>query len=297
MSSIKGVPAQAKLQVQRARSRYWVVDVALQTFKRHSDDDGGFYAAALTYYTFFSIFPLVLFASAVLGYLTFLSRGFRRDVLDAGVNAFPLINEVLKRGTLNTIQDNRFTLAVVATLLTLYSGTGAIVAFRHSLNKIYRVDSEGTFLTKRLAAVKFLATLGLIALVSVAFGVFDEAYGGFFPALIGRAGGLFVSVLLFAVAYRLLPERAPCPWTEVLPGAVVAGVIFEVLKKVGSVYLAAGAESRSETFGVFYAAATLLVAAYLICQVALLAAQLNAVIAERRQSRQFSLADEGKEEQ
>lgn len=296
MSTIKDLPAQAKFRVQRARSRYGFVDVALQTFKRHSDDDGGFYAAALTYYTFFSIFPLILFATAGLGYLTFLSRGFRRDVLTQGVQAFPLLSQVLEGDALNTIRDNRLSIAVLATVLTLYSGTGAVVAFQHALNRIYRVETEGTFLTKRLAALKFLGGLGLIALASVVLGVVRDYVGGFIAAAAGLAAGFLVSVLLFAIAYRFLPHRARCPWSEILPGAIVAGFIFEVLKKVGSLYLAAGADSRSETFGVFAAAAGLLVAAYLISQVALLSAQLNAVLAERRQSRQFSLADKDKEE-
>ena len=297
MGAIKDLPAQAKLKVQRARSRHGFFDVALQTFKRHSEDDGGFYAAALTYYTFFSIFPLLLFATAALGYLTFLSADFRSDVLTEGVNAFPLLNQILERNVLKTIQDNRLSIAVLATLLTLYSGTGAVVAFQHALNKIYRVETEGSFLGKRLAALKFLASLGLIALASVALGVIDILFPGFLAALVARVGGLLVSVSLFAMAYKFLPHRARSSWAEILPGAIVAGVVFEVLKKVGSVYLRAGAASRTETFGVFATAATLLVAAYLICQVALLAAQLNAVLAERRQSRQFSLADQYKEEQ
>ena len=98
------------------------------------------------------------------------------------------------------------------------------------------------------------------------------------------------TVLLFASAYRFLPQST-LTWREVLPGAVVAGAIFEVLKIVGPTYLSAGEEGRNVTFGAFATAAGLLVSAYLLCQVALLAAQLNAVLAERRGSREFSLAD------
>ena len=70
MDRLKRLAALAKLQIEKARARWGGVDIAVRTFKRYSEDDGGSYAAALTYYTFFSIFPLLLFAAAALGYVT-----------------------------------------------------------------------------------------------------------------------------------------------------------------------------------------------------------------------------------
>jgi membrane protein len=99
---------------------------------------------------------------------------------------------------------------------------------------------------------------------------------------------------LFATAFKFLPSVNP-PWREVLPGAVIAGAIFEVLKIVGPLYLNSGRSNRDATFGAFAATAGLLISAYLLSQVTLLAAQLNAVLAERRRTRDFSLADKDKE--
>lgn len=291
MSSVKNVSTQAKLRVETARARYGWLDIALTTFKRFSDQDGGFFAAALTYFVFFSVFPLVLFSISALGFVVFLSEEIRRQLVDAGVSAFPLISGIVQPENLETIEDARFSLAGIALLLVLYSGTGGIVAFEHALNRIHNLTDEGTFIQKRLKALKFLGSIGLIALVSVALGSLALLVESPLVRLVPRTGSIIASVLLFASAFKFLPSITRT-WREVLPGALIAGAIFEVLKIVGPGYLEAGTKGREETFGAFAAAAGLLVSAYLLCQVALLAAHLNAVLAERRQSREFSLADQ-----
>jgi uncharacterized BrkB/YihY/UPF0761 family membrane protein len=102
-----------------------------------------------------------------------------------------------------------------------------------------------------------------------------------------------VNTGIFATAFRFLSNKGRS-WREVFPGALVAAIAFEVLKLVGGVYLSAGSQGRSRTFGAFSAAAGLLVASYLLAQVTLLAAELNAVLAERSE-RRTSKAD-GSEE-
>ncbi|MGH2750272.1 MAG: YihY/virulence factor BrkB family protein [Actinomycetota bacterium] len=294
MSSIKGVSARAKLRLETARARYGWLDVMLTTFKRFTDEDGGFYAAGLTYYIFFSIFPLVLFSVSALGFAVFLSEELKQEIVNAGVDAFPLMSQVLQEDSLEGLAEARFSLAAVGLLLVLYSGTGGIVALEHALNRIRGLDDEGTFVQKRVSALKFLGTIGLIALLSVALSGLGQLVGSPLVSVPAYLAGISMSVLLFASAFRFLPNVKPS-WGEVLPGAIAAGAIFEVLKVVGPLYLASGESGRDATFGAFAAAAGLLVSAYLLSQVTLLAAELNAVLAERRQSREFSLADQGKE--
>ncbi|MGH2699293.1 MAG: YihY/virulence factor BrkB family protein [Actinomycetota bacterium] len=294
MSAVRNLNAQAKLRLERARARHGWLDVLLTTFKRFSDEDGGFYAAGLTYYIFFSVFPLVLFAVSALGFAVFLSDSFRQDFIEAGREAFPLMTQVLQRDTLQRVENARFSLAAIGLLLGLYSGTGGIVALEHALNRIRGLEEGGTFVQRRLRALRFLATMGLIPLLSVTLGAVGQLVDSAPVGVVAYAGGAIMSVLLFACAFRFLPALKP-PWREVLPGAIVAGAIFEALKLVGPLYLAAGRSNRDATFGTFATAAGLLVSAYLLSQVTLLAAELNAVLAERRRSREFSLADQDKE--
>lgn len=294
MQRIKQVPAQAKLRLERARADYSGVDVTVSTFKRYSEDDGGFYAASLTYYTFFSIFPILVFAASAIGYITFISERIRDRLLEEGINAIPLISDILDPDAIDDLQRQRGSLALVGLLMALYAGSGGVVALEHALNKVNRVTNEPPFIPKRIRSLKWLGALALGGIASVATSVVAAFVGELLPSnLLGSAAawlflhalGAALGVAIFMTAFKLLPVT-DSSWRDVLPGAVVAGVAFEVLKTVGTLYLARGQEGRAATFGAFATAATLLVASYLLSQVTLLAAELNAVLAERRQTRQ-----------
>lgn len=300
--TIRDAPARARLRVQRARADYGAVDIGIRTFRRFSEDDGGFYAASLTYYTFFSIFPLLIFSASALGYLTFLREGFRESLLESGLEAVPLISEILSPASISALEQQRGTLAVLGLVLALYTGSGAIVALEHALNKIYGVTDEPGFIATRLRSLKWLGAAMLGAVLVLAVGAFAQFLGTLFDegALLALVSVLVhilsaaLNTILFMAAFKLLPATNQS-WREVIPGALGAGVAFEVLKTVGAWYLARGAASREETFGAFKTAAALLVASYLLSQITLLAAELNAVLAERRRTRQSSLnAEAGK---
>jgi membrane protein len=293
---IKHLIAQAKLSLERARARFRVVDVTVRTFKRFSEDEGGPRAAALTYYIFFSIFPLLLFAVSALGFVA-LSETAKKDLIDAGVDAFPMLRDVLSPDGLDQIVANRRSLIGIGIVLALYSGTGAVLALEHALNRIHHVEDEGNFIQKRLWALKWLAMLGVAAVATVSAGtvaqvIADVLDGGTVAALVAGlllVVGFLLNLLVFMTAFRFL-TRKPQSWREVFPGALTGAVAFEVLKYVGSAYIERGSQAREATFGVFATAAAFLVASYLLSQIILLSAELNAVLDERRINRQTAKA-------
>ncbi len=290
MQQVKRVPTVAKLQLERARARFGAVDVVVRTFRRYSADDGGSYAAALTYYAFFSIFPLLLFGAAVVGYLTFGDDELRRRIIASTVNAVPLIRDALRPEGMERIVENRRALALTGLGLALYSGSGAIVALEHALNKVHHVPEEPKFLVKRFRSLKWLAILGVGALGSIVLGGVAGFAPGPITASFAFLGGFVINVFVFATAYKFLPNLSQT-WSQVLPGAIVAGIAFEALKLFGSTYLASGESAREATLGTLAAAATLLIASYLISQVVLLAAEVNAVLGERREMRSEPLEE------
>jgi membrane protein len=293
VSALENIKTQAKLRVEHARADHSLFDVVIRTFKRFGEDDGGPNAAALTYYFFFSIFPLLLFVGSLLGLLTFLSADLKEDILRAGLDAAPLMRDMLTADGLDILQEKRSQLAIVALVMALYAGSGVVVALEHALNKINRCEIKPSFIQKRVRSFKFLALFAAGALVSLALSslarFIDDvaglgALGSVVGPVIAYAGAIAVTAALFAACYRMLPA-CELSWSDVLPGAVTAAIAFEVLKFIGGAYLAQGESSRNDTFGAFATAAALLVASYLLSQVTLLAAELNAVIAERKAMR------------
>lgn len=289
MPDLSRVANQAKLRVEKARSSYGVVDVVVRTFKRFSEDDGGFYAAALTYYLFFSLFPLLVFAIAALGFATELYPGLREDLLEKSFDSFPLIGDFVTPAVLDRLESVAGRLALLSVVLALYSGTGAITALAHALNKIHRVGDEGNFLTKRLDALKWLGIFVVTVLGSLVAGSLAALAPGLLGAWLGHLVGVALNLAIFLTAFKFLPHFRRA-WTDVLPGALVGAVAFEILKYLGEFYLDRGASARSATFGALATAAGFLVASYLLAQITLLAAELNAVLAERRLTRQSLLA-------
>ncbi|MEA2476989.1 MAG: hypothetical protein QOC87_1188 [Actinomycetota bacterium] len=283
MSGIQQVGAQAKARVERARARFPLVDIVMRVFKRFSEDDGGSYSAALTYYLFFSLFPLLLFAASVLGYLTFGNHDLQRKIFSSGLRTIPLLKDALSPNGVGTLQSSRGPAAIIGLVLALYSGTGVIVALEHALNKIHHLREEPNFIQKRLRSLKWLVVLGVAGVASLAITTIAQLAGPL-AAVLGVAGALIVNVGIFMTAFRFLPAD-DSGWKSVFPGACVAAVIFELLKLFGALYLEHGSRTRSDTFGALAGAATLLVASYLLAQVILLSAEVNAVLKERRTSR------------
>jgi inner membrane protein YhjD len=303
VSAVADAVNQAKLRVERARARWPAVDVGVSTFKRFSEDDGGTLAAALTYYIFFSIFPLLLFGVAALGFVTRGNEELKSDILAAGVDSFPLLRDVLQPAGLDFFERRAGGLALTAIALALYSGSGAVVALEHSLNRIDHISEEGTFIQKRVRSVRWLvllapaavATAGLAGLANFSsemFGARSVVTTG--VSILSYVGGVLVSAIVFALAFKLL-SRAGHDWRDVVPGALAGALAFELLKAAGSTFLAAGTKGREGTFGAFAAAAGLLVVAFLISRITLLAAELNAVLAERRLTRQPLLNQAGRQ--
>src|SRR3954447_13183984 len=97
-----------------------------------------------------------------------------------------------------------------------------------------------------------------------------RALGGS-PALTGR---------VFPPAFRVLTSASPTI-REVLPGALIAGFAWEVLLTIGGYYVAHQLRNASNTYGTFAFVIVLLGWLYLAAMIAVLAAELNVVLARR----------------
>lgn len=291
--NIKEIPAAAKRALGAGRRRFVVLDVVVQTFEEYGEDDGGSYAAALTYYTFFSVFPLVLFATAVLGYLTFASAQLRGDLVRAGVETFPMLEDIFDAEAISTYITQRRQIAITGLAMAIYAGSGGVVALEHALNVMWDVPKkdEPRWLIKRARSLLWLTVFSATAILSLAFGTaasfserllrdtaFVSETVGF---VVGHAGGMVVGLLIFGSAYKFLPA-VQLSWRQVLPGALLAAFLFEILKEGAAWYLTQGADTRRATFATFTTAAGLLIVSYFIAHITLICAELNAVLTRRR---------------
>jgi membrane protein len=261
-------------QVQQGR-RWLAFPYAV--IKKFGEDSSGNLAVLITYYTFFSIFPLLLALSSVLGFVLHGNPTWRMKIEKSAVHNFPLISgPTPKHGSVLII--------IIGTLLALYSGLGVARTAQNAWDTVYGVarDKRPGFVPKNLRALRLVVVggLGLIATTVVSSSVASGSAIGLHvgPALsvLSIAVTLVLDTLLFAVVFRWLTVRK-VSFRDVLPGAVISAVALGILQAIASAFIAHKLKGAKATYGSFGAVIVLLSWFYLQSQVLLLAAQVNVV--------------------
>ena len=265
--------------LDRFQQRHVVVGVPVAVFKRFGEHDGGRLAATLSYYSFFSVFPLLLVFVTILGLVLRNDEDLRTDLVDGALGQIPVIGSELS--TADTIPGSGLVL-VLGVATAAWAGLGAVDALQHSLQVIADVPvrERGNFFVKKLREVAFLVLLAiglaLSTLVANVATLFDVGW-------IGGLGGLLATVVidavLLAMMFTVLPVRR---WTlrQQLPGVAAGAVLLVALQQLGSFVVRRYIAGASDTYGTFAIVIALLSWFYLMSRVVLMSAELNTVLAD-----------------
>jgi membrane protein len=261
------------------------------------DDQMTQHAAALTYYGLMSLFPAALLAISLLGLI-----GEYPATYDAIIGYLrkvaPEAAVVPLDSSLRTALQHKGTAAttlVISIVVALYGTTGVFEAARRAMNVIFGIKHGRRFLTRK--AIDILSSFVLMFLVLATL-VLIFVGGRFADDLLGFIGiggdgarlwslirwplAVAVSMLAFAYIYYVTPDVQHRSFRSVLPGAVVAVVLWLLASFAFSTYV-----SRIADVGALYGAfagAIVLVAWMWLSNVALLfGAELNAEIGRQRE--------------
>lgn len=231
------------------------------TFARWGDDRVPKLAAALAYYTSFSLAPILLIAIAVAG-LVFgaeAARGAISRELSGLVG--PRIGEGIEILLKGDWQPRIGTLAtILGGIALLFGASGVFGELQDSLNIIWKVKRKtgrGIWRTIRDRFFSFVMVLGLGFLLLASL-VLSAALAALGQPLAGWAGqGLFIQMLsqalfllvitaLFGAAFKLLPE-ARTRWRDVAVGALLTAALFTLGKFLIGLYL--GKTALGSTYG------------------------------------------------
>ena len=276
----------------RFQQRHRVLAFPFAVRQKFAEDQGGFLAAGVTYYAFFSIFPLLLVLVTLLGYALESDPDLQRRVLDSALADFPVIGPQLE-DNVHSLRGSATALAV-GIGIAVWAGTGVALALENALDHIWGVPirRRANPLVARLRALVWIALLGGITLVATVLGS-ASAFATYGPS--ARVAALMVSlaasIVVFLAVFRVLTSHRG-PWREALPGALVAALAWEVLLALGGYIVDHQLRRASSTYGVFAIVIGLLSWIYLAVGVTLLAAEINVVRARRLWPRSFSLISE-----
>jgi membrane protein len=226
--------------------------LASHTIRRYSDDNCSLLAAAISYYVLFSVVPLTIFLASIFGFVM-RNENTRQEVVDRIVQATPLEQ---KQGT-NVVSDTIKGVSRVSAPLTVvglvglaWSASAMFGAIRRGLNIAFGVETGRPVVQQKLVDFGMLMGLGLMLALSVAgtglLSALEARSSDFLGPLAGNS--LFwevvlslipavLSFLLFLLVYRYVPA-AGVGFRDVWPGALLAAVLFEVLKNGFAIYIA-----------------------------------------------------------
>lgn len=233
------------------------------------EDNGFKLSASLSYYTIFSIGPIIIIIISLVG--IFLGREAVQGEVYGQVKGFIGSNAALQlQEIIKNIEYSQFktTGLVIGLVMLLFGASGVFTEIQDSVNRIWSIKAKPQkgwlkFIINRLLSFSLVVGMGFIMLVSLLVSTLLDALSGFLQRffsediivvfyIVNIAIVLAVITLLFAIIFKVLPD-ANLHWRDVIKGALFTAVLFMIGKFLISFYI-----SKSNV-GVTYGAASTIV--------------------------------------
>ena len=274
------------------------ITVVKATWHEYGRDDVGNMAAALTYYAFFSLFPLIILAVTVSSLIMGEAQA-RRLINENIARVLPGSSELLSNAieaALGT-RANTGAFAVIGLLTLLWSASGAFDALDKAINRAWKTEKYPSFFISKLIGFGMMAVLAIVVIASLVISSFLTAGREVATRLIGHVPGedilwqiisfastLAVIFVVFVLIYRLLP-RVDVTYRDVWLGALIAAIAWTLVKEGFAYYLGSNFANYDAVYGTLGAVVALLTWIYLSSLIILVGAEFTAETARVRRLR------------
>lgn len=262
------------------------------TLRGFIEDDALTRAAAIAYFTLFSLGPLIYLASGIASLLfgeaevqAALATQLRGLL---GREAAATVQEMAARALGQVRGGWAFAIGLATLIIT---ASGAFAALQAALNAIWKTEApalagEGSmiaaFLRARALSIGLVGTTGFLLLASLIASAGIAALGEWLTAgreaaaWLLRAANFALSftliACLFAAVFKILPDRR-LHWRDVVVGAIVTALLFTLGKAAIGLYI--GRAAVSEDFGAAGSLAVVLLWLYYSAAIFLLGAEFT----------------------
>ncbi len=248
---------------------------------KFADDQGNYLAALITYYAFLAIFPLLLLATSILGFVLQGNHQLQQQILDSALRQFPIIGDQLGRPEGLTGSATAVAIGIIG---SLYGAMGVAQATQNAMNIVWSVprNRRPNPLTSRARSLMLLGTAGLAIIGTTVLSALGSSADAF-SAKIGTGVQLLVwllSVTLNTAIFLLLFQLATTQRHSVrsaLPGAVSAAILWQLLQLIGAAYVGHVVREANATNGVFALVLGLIAWIYLGGVTVVLGVEINVV--------------------
>ncbi len=266
------------------------------TFAEWKEDNVPVLAAALAYYTVFSLAPLLLIAIAIAG-AVFGEEAARGELVrqiqglvgKEGAEAVQaMIQNADKPGSGGAIAT------IVGVVLLMFGASGVFGQLQSALNTIWEVKPKPgqgirSFLVSRFLSFAMVLVIGFLLLVSLVLSsvlaAVSHVFNNLMPGLpiLGQVINFIISfgviTVLFASIYKFLPD-VKIPWKNLWVGAAVTAVLFNLGKLAIGLYL--GNSSVGSTYGAAGSLVVVLIWVFYSAQILLIGAEFTQVYSKYR---------------
>jgi membrane protein len=229
--------------------RIWIL--AKSTYLSFARDNCSQLAAAISYYVLFSIVPLAILTVSVAG-LILGGDSVRNSITNRILDAVPLSQTDGRSAVveaLDSVKRVSGPVAALGLLGTLWTASSVFASIRKSLNAVWGVDEHRPWAQAKLVDMAQVGVLGVILLASLVLTGVLRAVRQFSASQFGPLSNrnplwevppialpALLTLVTFVLLYRIVPASHP-KWRDVIPGALLATLLFEVLKNSFAIYV------------------------------------------------------------
>ena len=268
----------------RFQRRHPAVGFPLGVVYKFFDDQGPYLATVITYYAFVAIFPLMLIASSILGFLLQGNPKLEHELLNSALSQFPIVGEQLGRP--GGLQGSA-SAVVVGSLAALYGATGLGQAGQNAMNVVWAVprNSRPNPFLSRVRSLILLSSAGLglltvAVLSSLANNVSFVGASGTVMHWLVTIASVVISAAVLAALFTM-STSTQLTFRQALPGAMFVAVGWQVLQMFGGLYVRHVVSRVSQMNAVFALVLGLIALIYVASQIAVLGAEVS-VVRQRR---------------
>jgi YihY family inner membrane protein len=253
-------------------------------WKKFNDDQAGNLAALIAYYGFVAIFPLLLVLATVLNIVLRNDPELQKTLTSSALAQYPVIGQQIK-SQLGAIPGTGLPL-VFGAIFLLFGARGVANAMQNALCEVWgipRRDRPG-FPMSQVWSFALLLTVGIGFIVTTFLSGLAGGAGHLLTGAGATVGAVLISLGLnvgvFWVGFRLATARL-VRWRDLLVGALIAGLIWQVLQVAGGYVVSHQLQRANELYGTFGVVLGLVAWLYLQAEATLWAAEVDVVLAKR----------------
>ena len=275
-----------------------MLEVIRSTLKRYGDANAPLLAAALAYFSVFSLAPLLVILIAV---LVFFGAG------DAQATVLGVVADVVGEdgatmvGTMiegQAAQGGGLFATITGVAILLFASTTLFAQLKRALDILWETEPEPegrlggakVLVRTRLTSLGLVLGIGVLLLLALFLGTIVSAAisaasdtlpgGAVLWLMLNRVVAFGALVLVFALTFHLLPN-ATTPWGPIWIGAVATAALFVLGTWVFGIYIAHVAVEGA--YGAAGSLVVMLLWVYVSAQAVLVGAALTRVVADRRE--------------